>query len=64
MFGVDDPTFVQHMCTFLKQHPTETEEFYESKPGAIYDLANKPASPSYVSLGTHARIAGASEVCS
>jgi beta-mannanase len=44
MFGVDDPTFVQHMCTFLKQHATETEEFYESKPGSIFDLANKPAS--------------------
>ena len=43
-FGVDDPTFVQHMCTFLKQHPTETEEFYESKPGSIFDLGNKPAS--------------------
>ncbi len=44
MFGVDDPVFVQHMCTFLKQHATETEEFYESKPGAIFDLADKPAS--------------------
>jgi hypothetical protein len=44
MFGVDDPSFVQDMCTFLKQHATETEEFYESKPGSLFDLANKPAS--------------------
>jgi len=44
MFGVDDATFVQQMCTFLKHHATETEEFYESKPGSIFDLGNKPAS--------------------
>jgi hypothetical protein len=42
MFSVDDPTFVQRMCTFFKQHPTETEEFYESKPGSIFDLEPKP----------------------
>jgi hypothetical protein len=44
MFGVDDPTFVQHMCTFLKTHVTESEEFYESKPGSIFDLGDKPQS--------------------
>jgi hypothetical protein len=45
MFGVDDPTFVQRMCTFLQGHPaTETEEFYESKPGSIFDLGTKPQS--------------------
>ena len=27
LFGVDDPTFVQQMCDFLKSHTTESEEF-------------------------------------
>ena len=44
LFGVDDPTFVQHMCDFLKSHATESEEFYESKPGSIFDLGDKPQS--------------------
>ncbi|HEY2327158.1 MAG TPA: hypothetical protein VGH52_06710 [Gaiellaceae bacterium] len=42
MYTIDDPVFVQTMCTFLKTHKTETEEFYESRPGSIFDLANKP----------------------
>ncbi len=44
MFGIDDPQFVQDMCTFLRSHPTETEEFFTSKPGSIFDLGNKPKS--------------------
>ena len=44
LFGVDDPTFVQNMCDFLKSHVTESEEFYESKPGSIFDLGDKPQS--------------------
>lgn len=44
MYGIDDPTFVQAMCDFLKQHPTETEEFYESRPNSIFDLGNKSKS--------------------
>jgi hypothetical protein len=44
LFGVDDKDFVPTMCTFLKNHVTETAEFYESKPGSIFDLANKPLS--------------------
>ena len=44
LFGVDDPQFVQDMCDFLKSHVTESEEFYESKPGSIFDLGNKPQS--------------------
>lgn len=44
LFGVDDAGFVTDMCAFLKRHPVETEEFYESKPGSIFDLAPKPAS--------------------
>jgi PKD repeat protein len=41
---VDDPAFVQHMCTFLKTHATEVAIFYESRPGSRYDLASKPKS--------------------
>jgi PKD repeat protein len=42
---VDDPAFVQHMCTFLKTHgPTEVAIFYESRPGSRYDLESKPKS--------------------
>jgi len=44
MYGVDDPIFVRTMCDFLKAHPTETEEFYESRPGSIFDLGNKTKS--------------------
>ena len=42
--AIDDPQFVQDMCTFLKTHAVESEEFYASQPGAIFDLANKPLS--------------------
>ncbi len=41
---VDDPAFVQHMCTFLKTHATEVAVFYESRPGSRYDLEGKPKS--------------------
>lgn len=42
---VDDPAFVQHMCTFLKTHDaTEVAAFYESRPGSRYDLEPKPKS--------------------
>jgi hypothetical protein len=44
LFGVDVPKFVQHMCGFFKKHPVESEEFFESKPGSIFDLGNKPLS--------------------
>ncbi|HEV2591782.1 MAG TPA: hypothetical protein VGU02_07795, partial [Gaiellaceae bacterium] len=44
LFGIDDKDFVPTMCTFLKSHVTETAEFYESKPGSIFDLGNKPLS--------------------
>jgi PKD repeat protein len=45
MFSIDDDVFVKHMCTFLKTHrATETAEFYESKPGSIFDLEPKPKS--------------------
>lgn len=44
LYGVDVPQFVEDMCTFLKQHVVESEEFYASQPGSIFDLANKPKS--------------------
>jgi hypothetical protein len=44
LYGIDDPVFVSTMCDFLKQHVTETEEFYESHPGSIFDLGNKSKS--------------------
>jgi PKD repeat protein len=43
--GVDDPSFVQEMCDFLKSHPvTESVSFYESKPGSRWDMEGKPNS--------------------
>lgn len=42
LYGIDDSGFVATMCQFLKSHRVETEEFYESKPGSIFDLGNKP----------------------
>jgi hypothetical protein len=43
-FGIDDPVFFQHMCDFLKTHATETADYFNSKPGSIFDLGNKPKS--------------------
>src|SRR5262249_48209698 len=43
--SVDDPAFVNHMCTFLEAHPsTEVYVPYESKAGSPYDLGTKPKS--------------------
>jgi hypothetical protein len=45
LFSLDDPAFMERMCAFLKAHPrTETAEFYNSKPGSIFDLEPKPQS--------------------
>ena len=44
LYNIDDPKFVQAMCDFFKAHTTETEEFYESRPGSIFDLGNKSKS--------------------
>jgi len=47
LFQLDDPAFVQHMCTFLKTHAaTELAAFYESRPASIFDLESKPKSRS------------------
>ena len=44
MFGIDAPQFVKDMCTFLRSHPTETEEFFTSKPGGLTVYQFDPAS--------------------
>jgi hypothetical protein len=44
LFGVDVKQFVQDMCDFLKSHPVETADFFQSKPGSIFDLQPKPES--------------------
>jgi len=42
---VDDPTFIKHMCTFLKTHPrTEEAGFYDSRPGSPLDIDPKTMS--------------------
>lgn len=42
---VDDPSFVQRICDFVKTHRrTQMAAYYESKPGSIYDLGDKPKS--------------------
>jgi hypothetical protein len=43
--GVDDPLFIQRICDFIKTHRRiEMAAYYESKPGSIYDLGDKPKS--------------------
>jgi hypothetical protein len=43
--GVDDPAFIRRICDFVKMHRrTEMAAYYESKPGSIYDLGDKPKS--------------------
>ena len=42
------------MCTFLKTHATETEEFYESQPGSIFDLGEQAEEPRRVRVVHHA----------
>jgi hypothetical protein len=43
--GVDDPAFVEKICAFIKTHPrTQMAAYYESRPGSIYDLGDKPKS--------------------
>jgi hypothetical protein len=43
--GVDDPSFVQRICDFVKTHRrTQMATYYESKPGSPYDLGSKPKS--------------------
>ena len=41
--GVDDQPFIPRICAFVKTHRrTQMAAYYESKPGSIYDLGEKP----------------------
>jgi hypothetical protein len=43
--GVDDPSFVERMCQFVKTHGRlKLLAYYESKAGSRYDLGSKPKS--------------------
>jgi hypothetical protein len=45
LWGIDDPSFVEQMATFVRTHPrTELLAYFNSKPGSIWDLGSKPRS--------------------
>jgi hypothetical protein len=46
LWGVDDPAFVRHMASFVRNHRrVEAVVYYRSgPPGSIFDLATKPKS--------------------
>ena len=45
MWGIDDPSFVEHMASFVRSHPrTKLIAYFNAKPGSIFDLASKPRS--------------------
>jgi hypothetical protein len=44
-WGIDDPRFVRQMARFVRNHPRlELLVWFESKPGSIWDLGDKPRS--------------------
>ena len=45
LFSVDDPAFIQHMCTFLQTHrASEMQAFFEGVPGSVFNIESKPKS--------------------
>jgi hypothetical protein len=45
LWGIDDPSFVSQMATFLKTHRrTVLAVYYSGRPGSVFDLASKPRS--------------------
>jgi hypothetical protein len=45
LWGIDDPTFVRTMATFVRTHRrVELISYYNSKPGSVFDLESKPLS--------------------
>jgi PKD repeat protein len=45
LLSVDDPAFVEHMCSFLRASAaTEMQAYFEGNPGSRPDLASKPRS--------------------
>jgi beta-mannanase len=47
LWGIDDPSFVEQMASFVRSHPrTKLIAYFNAKPGSIFDLASKPRSLS------------------
>jgi len=47
LWGFDDPEFIRHMAKWVRQHRrVEFVSYFSGSPGAIWDLATKPASRS------------------
>jgi hypothetical protein len=45
LWGIDDPSFIQEMASFVRTHPrTKLIAYFNAKPGSIFDLASKPRS--------------------
>lgn len=45
LWGVDDPSFVSEMATFIRTHRrTVLAVYYSGRPGSVFDLATKPRS--------------------
>src|ERR671914_705726 len=44
-WGIDDPSFIQKMAKFVRQHRrVEMLAYFDRKPGSVFDLASKPLS--------------------
>lgn len=47
LWGMDDPAYVEQMAAFTRTHPRmEFLSYFNSKPGSLWDLGNKPRSRS------------------
>jgi hypothetical protein len=45
LWGIDDPSFVERMATFVRTHPrVEFVAYFTGPPGSPWDLASKPRS--------------------
>jgi hypothetical protein len=45
LWGIDDPSFVQHMASFVRSHRrVELLSYFNAQRGSIFDLASKPRS--------------------
>ena len=45
LWGIDDPAFVERMAAFVRSHGRiEFLSYFNSKPGSLWDLENKPRS--------------------
>lgn len=45
LWGVDDPSFIRAMASFVHTHPrTQMISYFNGKPGSIWDIRSKPRS--------------------